>query len=173
MPPFKDQHNGSDEQLWSANVETTRKDIECIFGSLKKCFLILKHPIRLHKPTQIENMMTTCCVIHNLLLDYDKIDDWELELDDEDCNNDEFDMLEYEANVQASHSINNGNIAGGCHSRAVYRREYAPAAYSFCPEGMDFSVSSEEKARFAHRRKCLVEHLKVGLDGHYLLFHHR
>ena len=54
MPPFKDQPEGTDLELWSSNVESDRKNVECIFGILKKRFLFLKHPIRLHKRDVIE-----------------------------------------------------------------------------------------------------------------------
>ena len=48
--PYHLQPPGTDLELWSNNIESVRKDIECVFGILKKRFLILKHPIRLHSP---------------------------------------------------------------------------------------------------------------------------
>ena len=71
VPPFKHQEHGSDPERWSQQVELVRKDVECVFGILKKRFLFLKHPIRLHNPQQIEMVFVTCCVLHNILIDYD------------------------------------------------------------------------------------------------------
>ena len=77
IPPYKHQIEGSEEAEWSHHIESMRKDVECVFGILKKRFMFLKHPIRLHKLEHIQNIFVTCCVLHNLLLDYDGFDDWE------------------------------------------------------------------------------------------------
>ena len=65
--PFKHQPEGTDLEVWSQNIESVWKDIECVFGILKKRFLFLKHPIRIHSPHCIQR----CCVLHNILIDYD------------------------------------------------------------------------------------------------------
>jgi hypothetical protein len=44
--PFKDQPDGSSETRWSGLIESLRKDVECLFGILKKRFMILKHAVR-------------------------------------------------------------------------------------------------------------------------------
>ncbi len=71
MNPFKHQNPGSMEEQWSQLIESVRKDVECTCGILKKRFLILKFPIRLHDADQIRNPFVTCCVLHNLILRYD------------------------------------------------------------------------------------------------------
>ena len=53
IPPYKDQLEGSSMMEWSKHLESSRKDIECVFGILKKRFLFLKHSIRFHDPVLI------------------------------------------------------------------------------------------------------------------------
>ena len=88
IPPYKDQLEGSCMMEWSKHVESSRKDIECVFGILKRRFLFLKHPIRFQSPEIIHRTFLTCCVLHNLLLDFDGLDNWEYQIDDneEDAN---------------------------------------------------------------------------------------
>lgn len=46
IPPYKHQLPGTELEKWLMNnVESVRKDVECVFGILKKHFLFLKHPI--------------------------------------------------------------------------------------------------------------------------------
>lgn len=56
---------------WSKVVESMRKDVECTFGILKIRFKILKYPLRFRTKETIWNIFRTCCVFHNILLDYD------------------------------------------------------------------------------------------------------
>lgn len=68
---------------WSKQLESVRKDVECVFGSLKGRFRILKIPILFHKIHQIVNIFYTCCVLHNMLLTNDGLDvpSWETDVD--------------------------------------------------------------------------------------------
>jgi hypothetical protein len=54
-----------------------RKDVECTFGILKGRFRILKNGILLQTQQQIDNVFHTCCMLHNILLTVDGLDDWE------------------------------------------------------------------------------------------------
>lgn len=74
--PYKDQLEGADETIWSGLVESMRKDIECIFGILKKRFLVLKHATRLHNFETLGHVFRSCCILHNMLLEHDGWDDW-------------------------------------------------------------------------------------------------
>ena len=47
IAPFKHEPESCIAHIWSKQVESVRKDVECVFGILKKRFLILKHPMRL------------------------------------------------------------------------------------------------------------------------------
>ena len=59
---------------WSKMMEAVRKDIECLFGRLKKRFEILAKPILLRKKRLIDNVVFLCAALHNMLLEYDGID---------------------------------------------------------------------------------------------------
>ena len=68
--PYKHTSDRARQQF-SSNLESQRKDIECTFGILKGRFRILKSPIRFHKKSEIDNVVFTCAVLHNMLLEYD------------------------------------------------------------------------------------------------------
>ena len=64
--------------LWSVQMESVRKDIECCFGILKVRFRILSHPIQYHSKISRDayvakhnNVVWSCAILHNLLLAYD------------------------------------------------------------------------------------------------------
>eukprot|EP00981_Chlorochromonas_danica_P002900 scaffold591_cov174-Ochromonas_danica.AAC.1 len=59
-----------EEMRWSLMVDSMRKDVECTFRMLKNRFNILKYPLRYHKQEMIWNIFRTCCVLHNILLDF-------------------------------------------------------------------------------------------------------
>ena len=50
---------------WSECVESTRKDVECVFGILKARFRILASHIEYTEATTIEYIMS-CCILHNI-----------------------------------------------------------------------------------------------------------
>lgn len=56
------------EMTWSGYIESTRKDIERVFGIMKKRFRCLKNVILLKRQADINNMFVTCCILHNMLL---------------------------------------------------------------------------------------------------------
>ena len=66
--------------LWSCQLESVRKDVECCFGILKMRFAILANPLQYHSKTPYEflskanNVMHSCCILHNWLLSYDGLD---------------------------------------------------------------------------------------------------
>lgn len=66
-------------QLWSEWLESVRKDVECCFGILKQRFRFLKNPIRYHDPEMIEHAVKVCCILHNILLHYDRLDEFDCE----------------------------------------------------------------------------------------------
>jgi hypothetical protein len=55
-------------------ISSARKDVECTFGIVKARFRILKYPILCQELSDVNNIFTTCCVFHNLLLSYDSGD---------------------------------------------------------------------------------------------------
>lgn len=81
MNPLK--HTGTrDRRLWSEWVESTRKDVECCFGILKARWRFLRNGIVLQKQEFIDNVFFTCCILHNLILEFDGLDSrWENDVD--------------------------------------------------------------------------------------------
>ena len=48
-----------------------------MFRILKKRFHVLKHDVWLYNKKCIHNVFIACCILHNMLIDYDEWDDWE------------------------------------------------------------------------------------------------
>lgn len=59
---------------WSRRIESVRKDIETVFGRLKIRFQILNKPILVQSREKIDTIVRCCCVLHNMILQYDKLD---------------------------------------------------------------------------------------------------
>ena len=59
---------------WSCHLESIRKDVECVFGILKHRFRILKFPVELHNQDEIDSVFFTCCILNNMLLQFDGYD---------------------------------------------------------------------------------------------------
>ena len=80
---------------WLQNLESVRKDIECVFRTLKNRFLFTKPPYRMHHPALIDDLFVTCYLTRNILLDYDGCDNWEdTMLEDDECINAQCGILE-------------------------------------------------------------------------------
>jgi hypothetical protein len=61
IAPFKHEPELSIGHVWSKQIELVRKDVKCVFGILKKCFIILKHPIRLRRLKPLSTFPGMCC----------------------------------------------------------------------------------------------------------------
>ncbi len=64
-------------------MSSVRKDVEDCFGILKRRFRILRVPSMFFHEKHITNSFKTCCILHNMLLDWDDLgstgqedDDW-------------------------------------------------------------------------------------------------
>ena len=164
IPPYKHQIDGSDEMNWSHNIESIRKDIECVFGILKKRFLFLKNPIRMHHPETIDDLFVTCCVLHNILLDYDGYDNWEeIMLEDDECINVQYGILETIGILNGGGTANIGGF-----TRNQYRNNVGNNTFLIDinqnDDEYDYRTSNEEALRYHARRDDLVEHYKVMCD---------
>ena len=73
VPPIKSTTNLT-EIRFSAWLESMRKDVECTFGILKGRFRVLKTGVRLAGTEPADNMLLTCCALHNWLLEIDELD---------------------------------------------------------------------------------------------------
>jgi hypothetical protein len=69
IPPYKHQSFSTPEGEWSDNLEGVRKDVECCFGILKKRWRILDHGLKFRNLRICEKIFTTCCILHNMMLD--------------------------------------------------------------------------------------------------------
>jgi hypothetical protein len=75
-------YSNLNEALWSAQMESTRKDIERAFGILKGRFRCLKLPILFQKKHYIDYMFWTCVILHNMIMTADGRDElWKNETD--------------------------------------------------------------------------------------------
>jgi hypothetical protein len=73
MEPHKERMS-YDEVFFSEWIESVRKDVECTFGILKSRFRILKNAVEYHSASVVQDIMMTCCILHNIILAYDKED---------------------------------------------------------------------------------------------------
>ena len=68
------KHASSKERMqWSARCESARKQVECVFGSMKTRFRILKLPMLYNRGepiSKIDHIFRTCCIFHNLLMSH-------------------------------------------------------------------------------------------------------
>jgi hypothetical protein len=88
----------ADMKAFSGLCESVRKDVECLFGILKKRFRCLGVPCLAHFAENINNMVKVCSILHNMLLAHDGLDvageedtDWK--------NVDEAEALSYGVNL--------------------------------------------------------------------------
>lgn len=78
MDPMHNR-NSLDAIRWSEWVESIRKDVECCFGVLKERFRFFKNAVCYHDPQLIEYAFKCACILHNMILVFDKrdISSWE------------------------------------------------------------------------------------------------
>jgi hypothetical protein len=55
------------EGYFSTNVESVRKDVECVFGILKKQWRILDHGFKSCSMAHNDQIFVTCCVLHKMM----------------------------------------------------------------------------------------------------------
>ena len=63
-----------DLKAFSGLCESVRKDIECVFGILKKKFRILNVPQLEHDPSKIDRLVHVCSILHNMVLHHKGLD---------------------------------------------------------------------------------------------------
>ena len=69
--PVKTGIPGSPAMKCAAMIESVRKDIEGVFGILKRRFHYLKVFNKMRHHINIDRAFTTCCILHNILLEED------------------------------------------------------------------------------------------------------
>jgi hypothetical protein len=169
IAPFKHEPKSSIGHVWSKQIESVRKDVECVFGILKKRFMILKHPIRLRRLETIEHVFLACAVLHNLLIDYDGHDDWEEReemMDFEDVESDiEGDGMERRDQCLRAGRAGNpldciGSTRHELHQRAVTQATEDTVLVDIEDDEDDFIPPMVKQAYF-NRQQMLMTHFKV------------
>ncbi|CAO2177467.1 unnamed protein product [Urochloa humidicola] len=69
------------DKLFAQQQESKRKDIERAFGVVRRRFCILKRPARLYDRGQLENVVLACIILHNMIVEDEKQEDIEENLD--------------------------------------------------------------------------------------------
>ncbi|KAL7428260.1 hypothetical protein ACHAXH_003875 [Discostella pseudostelligera] len=67
--PYLHADKTSMEGYFSTNLESVRKDVECVFGIIKKRWKVLDHGFKFHSMAICEKIFFTCCCLHNEMLD--------------------------------------------------------------------------------------------------------
>jgi len=67
--PYAGAAKTSLEGYFSTNLESVRKDVECVFGILKERWKILDYGLRFRHMLTGEKVFVTCCILHNMMLD--------------------------------------------------------------------------------------------------------
>jgi hypothetical protein len=82
------------EVVFSEWLESVRKDVECAFGILKIRFRLLRNPVVYQDGETISNAFKTACMLHNMLLEYDGLNEinWENIDPDDDVIEEEADQ---------------------------------------------------------------------------------
>jgi hypothetical protein len=57
------------EGYFSTNLESVQKDVECVFGIIKKCFKVLDNGFKFHSMAICKKIFYTCCCLNNEMLD--------------------------------------------------------------------------------------------------------
>jgi len=68
-PYMRSETNTAMESCFSANLESVRKDVECVFGILKERWSYLQQGFRFRRIHICQQIFVSCCVLHNMMLD--------------------------------------------------------------------------------------------------------
>jgi len=153
IPPMKSPLT-PDECVWTTAAESVRKDVECVFGILKRRFRILAIPFELHDVHQIDQVFQSCCILHNMLHDEDKWEErWE-------------EGLKY--TMEIGHDSEDDEILSKQAKRAAVRMQSAGRVGGSSSEGQEYfgfvdrvqQASPEISAEFTSFRSRLIQSFK-------------
>lgn len=82
------------EVVFSEWLESVRKDVECAFGILKIRFRFLRGFVIYQDADIIENAFKTAAMLHNMLLKWDGLDDFNWEINDPDGDLEDDELIE-------------------------------------------------------------------------------
>ncbi len=66
--PYKHEPVASKKGYFSSKIESVGKDVECVFGILKKRWKIIDYGIRFRRMDVVEQVFVVCCMLHNFML---------------------------------------------------------------------------------------------------------
>ena len=133
---------------WNKWLESVRKDIERVFGILKKRFLILKYGMEYNSQKKCDNVFLACCMIHNILHAHNGYgDQWDEALDDL-----ERDAEEAEVNERVERELNTPD-------RTRLGRHYFGSHHEVSFD--DEEVQEQQETSNYHLKMCLVEHFAI------------
>ena len=66
--PYKHEPVASKKGYFSSKIESIRKDVEYVFGIVKKRWRILDYGIRFKDMQKVERVFMVCCILHNIML---------------------------------------------------------------------------------------------------------
>ena len=66
--PYTGASKESDEGYFSTNLESVRKDVECLFGILKIRWKCLESGLRFQDIRVVEKVFVVCYMLHNIML---------------------------------------------------------------------------------------------------------
>ena len=69
IAPYAHADKTSMEGYFSTNLESVWKDVECVFGIIKKRFKVLDYGFKFWSMAIYEKTFYTCCCLHNEMLD--------------------------------------------------------------------------------------------------------
>ena len=66
--PYTGASKETEEGYFSSNLESVRKDVECLFGILKIRWKCLESGLRFRDIRVVEKVFVVCCMLHNIML---------------------------------------------------------------------------------------------------------
>ena len=143
------------QNMWSDTVESTCKDVERCFGILKIWWCCLINPIDLQDPDHSEILFSACAILHNILLDYDGIDDWEVRMKKAKfvATDDTFDLTS--VNFHQSRVMDD----------ILYSEEGMNApSVDFPCLFLDFHSNPQTDREMTHRLRSLIQHFFIAKE---------
>ena len=128
------------------SVTDVRKDIECVFGIMKKTFRILKLPFEIRKEG-VGVHFRVCCVLHNMLLKHDG---------SAEIGAEEEHYIRQQVSELTKQAMEGHLSAHPCARETDYTKIGAAVQ-------MDIINAKEDKAHFEALRSALVVHYVVSL----------
>lgn len=140
---------------WSRWFGSTRKDAECLFGSLKRRFRILRDPLPFQYAQDCHNVMWMCCVFHNILLRHDGKDKFSKSVPTPDLEAE--DLLVFDANNSLD-GIDSDAAESGSDSDGEPRQNQLLSQRDNPDMLVDNEVHEEMEKGWEQLRGQLIEH---------------